>query len=632
MVKNLFYSKKWNSVIWLFLTIFGTFAIYEVLRSPSETGSAFLFGFSKIRLLILTVTLAIYIIVLLCTISVLFKPPWQQRIDAFIHRLISSRYFPYFFILMGFVLLLGIISLQIVALSQASNEAVILKTILQRIGFTLIWIEIIIFSLFVLFRINFPYDFRRQFSPLKLTILFAILTVFYFATVKVYAFYMWDIRFRNMENYIFLPAVVSIIWAWSYQKFSPRNWYSRVENFLLSITILLVVFVIYRHTSQWMGWQNTPSKAYWNLLADAFLQGRLYLINPSSTHDLTFYQGQWYVPNPPLPAFLVMPFVAFFGVNQINMVVYSIWCGAITILLVFWLLESGSHSGLLPTNRTTNLWLTTLFGFGTCFWWLSVMGRMWFLSQIFTVMFTALAVLFVIKKKSPFLVGAALGFAILARPNVFTVWLFLLSIFIYLDKNPSLKIPWRRMFQWSIYSAFPICVAVAGLLYYNYIRFDDFMDFGYVTITSAEWLTEAVRKYGMFHSHFLPSNFSMMFINYPKLIFENGCLSLSASRDGYSMLIMTPAIIFVFRRFRKNWWFFGAWISVILTISLLLFYHNNGAWQLGYRYLMDFIIPILFLMAVGIGKQLSWVFKSFVLLSIISNFIGIVWWFNKWWC
>jgi len=71
---------------------------------------------------------------------------------------------------------------------------------------------------------------------------------------------------------------------------------------------------------------------------------------------------------------------------------------------------------------------------------------------------------------------------------------------------------------------------------------------------------------------------------------------------------------------------------VALTAGLLLFYHNTGAWQLGYRYLMDFILPVLLLLAIGVGRRPSWIFKGLALLSIMSNFFGIVWWFNRWWC
>jgi hypothetical protein len=63
---------------------------------------------------------------------------------------------------------------------------------------------------------------------------------------------------------------------------------------------------------------------------------------------------------------------------------------------------------------------------------------------------------------------------------------------------------------------------------------------------------------------------------------------------GYSIFFMTPPLIFIFRNLRKNWWNVGAWISILVSLSLLLMYHNTGAETIGYRYMMDFILPAVF--------------------------------------
>ena len=55
---------------------------------------------------------------------------------------------------------------------------------------------------------------------------------------------------------------------------------------------------------------------YYNYLADAFLHGQLPLrLLPPTTQDLSFYQGQYYLYWGPLPAIILMPFVALFGVG-----------------------------------------------------------------------------------------------------------------------------------------------------------------------------------------------------------------------------------------------------------------------------------------------------------------------------
>jgi hypothetical protein len=41
---------------------------------------------------------------------------------------------------------------------------------------------------------------------------------------------------------------------------------------------------------------------------------------------------------------------------------------------------------------------------------------------------------------------------------------------------------------------------------------------------------------------------------------------------------------------------------------------------------MDFIIPLMMLLAVALGKKCSWIFRVLVILSVIINTFG-VWWF-----
>jgi len=83
----------------------------------------------------------------------------------------------------------------------------------------------------------------------------------------------------------------------------------------------------------------------------------------------------------------------------------------------------------------------------------------------------------------------------------------------------------------------------------------------------------------------------------------------------------------LFRRFRKNWWVIGAWASVILTILLLLFYHNTGAEQVGYRYLLDAIVPIMLLMGLGVDRKVNWFFKVLAMIGIAVNLLSVYWWF-----
>ncbi len=98
------------------------------------------------------------------------------------------------------------------------------------------------------------------------------------------------------------------------------------------------------------------------------------------------------------------------------------------------------------------------------------------------------------------------------------------------------------------------------------------------------------------------------------------------SLEGMSIFITTPALIYLIHRYEKKWWIAGAWVSVILSVGLLSLYHNTGAAQFGYKYVLDFIVPLIMLLAAALGRKSTWVFRVLVVLSMVINCYG-VWWF-----
>ncbi len=612
----------------------GAAALTAMLFTAQKSEAGLLFGFSLARLAIFGLTAAGTLALAICAAAVWRRPAWWRRLSTAAGRFFASPARLFGLVLALFSLFLIVAAFLILAVSPAAAERVILSSLVERAGPLLIWLELVILLAGVLIWLHLRGSPAAEpfFTPLRLAVLLAVATVVYAAALRFFAATTWDIRFARMERYIFLPAALGLIWGLLARFYAQADWYQNARRIFLLAGIGVVSFVLYSHTSQWMDWQGTPSKAYWHLLADAFLHGRLYLLNPPTTHDLTFHNGQWYVPNPPLPGLIMLPLVALQGVDGVSSVTFSIVCGALSVLLVYLILERASRLELIPTGQTANLWLTTMFAFGTCYWWLAVMGRMWFISQQITLLFAALALYAALRKLPPWLVGFGLGLAVLSRPNVFTLWPFLLGLTLFFEQRESGAVDWKRAILWAVQSGAPVVLAAGGLLYYNYIRFGDWLDFGYVGITSADWLTEAVRNYGMFNIHFLGANLHAMFLKLPVISCQNGCLTISPTREGISMFAMTPALLYLLRRSRWNWWTAGAWLSVLLTAGLLLLYHNTGAWQLGYRYLMDFILPLLLLLAVAVGKRPSWIFKGLVLVSVAGNFLGILWWFNRWWC
>ena len=59
-------------------------------------------------------------------------------------------------------------------------------------------------------------------------------------------------------------------------------------------------------------------------------------------------------------------------------------------------------------------------------------------------------------------------------------------------------------------------------------------------------------------------------------------------------------------------------------------YHNTGNFQFGYSYLLDFLVPLLLLLAAGFEEKLPRLFTALVLLSIAINLLGTIWFAYNW--
>jgi hypothetical protein len=286
-------------------------------------------------------------------------------------------------------------------------------------------------------------------------------------------------------------------------------------------------------------------------------------------------------------------------------------------------LEQLFFLGWIKSSRIGILFLVLLFAFGTPHWWVGMDGGVWFVSQIVAVTFIALAVLFVLKSWSPWLIGLCLGAAICSRPTVFMIWFFLLAILMQAMKDKNNILETKPLAMWAIKSLIPIGLIGIGLLTYNYLRFHNFLDFGYVTINGNLQLVTDVQKYGIFNIHFIPENLYTMFLKLPAI--QKSKPYISPSLLGMSIFATTPAFLYLIHRYEKRLWIIGAWASVLLSIGILSLYSNTGYAQFGYRYVLDFIVPLICLLATTVKGKISIIFILLILLSVMINEYGAYW-------
>ena len=436
-------------------------------------------------------------------------------------------------------------------------------------------------------------------------------------------------RIAPFVIWLILASAISIItirYVWQDIFIENKNIYA-IDSTLKIAAIFVGTFFIYTHFAFLIDWVGKTKSSFFDLLAESFLQERLYLPNPLYTHDLTLYEGRWYVPMPPLPAIMLVPVVYFLGVDGVSTSYVSIFFSALNGVLLYLSFQQLKQRGWLLLSNTASMILVGLLLFGTPHLWVGISGRGWFLSQIMTVFFLTLSIYAALREWHSWWIGIFVGLAMLARPTAILTTPFLLAIHVQIMYNETkmLKIP--TIIMWIIKVSLPILISIGLLLTYNYLRFDNIFDFGYATINGDPVIVQNVQEWGTFSPHFIPTNLKVMFL---KLPFWNpgGRWPILPSSAGMSIFLTTPAFIYLFRRYPKDWWVIGAWGTIFLNVVFLIMYHNTGAHQFGYRYILDYITPLILLLGFSLEKKITWHFLLLTLFSIAINFYGTNWFMN----
>jgi len=371
-----------------------------------------------------------------------------------------------------------------------------------------------------------------------------------------------------------------------------------------------------------VGRPHSPDVAYFDQLAGAILQGRVHLLNPPSSHDLTFHNGRAYVPFPPLPALLILPWVALGGVESVNTVAFSAAIGGANVSLMFLLLQWLAARGWTHLTVLDNVWLAALFGVGSVHWYMATIGSVWLVSQICTVMFLLLSVGMAVAGDAPILCGAAMAAAMLGRPHVALCYPLLLAIAMQRTRE-SEGCEWNRMASWILRSTAPMAATAVALLAYNWLRFGDLLDFGYAKQNVAGRFTESLQTYGLFDSAYIPHNLWTMWIAPP--LWDGAKQRLVPDPEGMSVLLTTPAFVYLARARPRNLVMVGAWLSFGLLLIPLVTYYNTGWVQFGYRFSLDFMVPVTMLLAFAAGHRVSWPMRGLIVLGVLVNAWGVVW-------
>lgn len=373
--------------------------------------------------------------------------------------------------------------------------------------------------------------------------------------------------------------------------------FSTAEKFIL---IALGAFVIYALSKG-----PPPGQDHFVYLAYSFLHGRLGVTGAGTAlQELVHLNGNYYVVYPPMPAIIMMPFVAIWG-TAVDESLMSIILASICVSLI-WLMirKTGVKGGKV-------LWLTALFGFGTCFWYTAAVGSAWYIEEVATALFLTAAIVLMLYRKNNFFVGLCLGLAYLSE--LVTVLAFPFFLLLSYERNDSWKPRLKQMTLFFIGLAIPVVLD----LVYNFARYDTILDIGYTIIIKGD----PNYPYGLFSLAYIPKHIYAILFQGPILLshfpyFEPNWM-------GLGLFFTTPAFLYIFK---------GPWdklskyagIASMCILGLLVVHGTVGFTQFGYRFSIDFSPFLILLTAKGMTEKLTWQEKAIIILSVLVNLWGVI--------
>jgi hypothetical protein len=327
--------------------------------------------------------------------------------------------------------------------------------------------------------------------------------------------------------------------------------------------------------------------------------------------------GRGMIPFPPLPAVVLLPFVAILGL-ALDQVLVAVVIGALDVAAAFWVL------GLLGVRPALRVLLTLFVGAGTALWYAASTGSTWYLAHVVAVGLALGAVGLALggagrgdadspPAKRPLLdrrqvaAGFLLGLAATSRLTVAFGFPFLL-----LAGSGGLR---RRGASAAIGMAIPIAV----LLAYNLAATGSLFSPVYEALYRYEALAYPHLGYNPAWSlqdvRYIPQNLGIMLFSLPSLMppcdpgvareawSAAGCSWLVPEQTGMSILLTSPAWLLALPSLRllRDRRVAGAILATVAIAAVNLAHFSQGWVQFGYRFSLDFA-PFL-LVAAGIGAE-----------------------------
>jgi hypothetical protein len=336
------------------------------------------------------------------------------------------------------------------------------------------------------------------------------------------------------------------------------------------------------------------------------------------------------IPFPPLPALLLVPFVAVFGLEADDQLLF-VGLAAIDVAICWWMI------GRLRVSTGVRAATTVFFAFGTAFWYTAQNTTTWYQAHIVAVGLTMLAVGLALESdaadapatgssvidRRAVLIGLLFGLATTARLTVILGAPF----FFLVGPGPGIL---RRC--WSV--GLGAIIPVGALLAYNVVTTGHLFHPAYDHLYQLEGRAYTGLGYNLEWAaedpRYLPQNLVIMLFSAPEVLpdrfhdtlgtidrplctepgarrglFDPSCPVALPRDTGMSVLLTSPAFLLAIPAFldrRRRRVVLAATVAIVLVSIANLMHFSQGWVQFGYRFANDTVPFALVLVAIGLAR------------------------------
>lgn len=380
-----------------------------------------------------------------------------------------------------------------------------------------------------------------------------------------------------------------------------RRLYTRDPNTIRFASVFLIGALVYLFTGSLRAiTEPTPINNH-VVLADALLHGHVWVATaPMHWVDCVMFMGKCYVIEGPMPAIVMLPLVALFGLSTNQ----SLVCVIIAALGLAAFDRMLGEMRITPARRLT---MDAFLGFGTVYWWCTVNPNVWMFAHVVCVAFLLFGLAEWYGKRRMWLVGLCFASAALTRsPTVLAALPF--AVWAWVDGGP-------RSARSFVFGFAPLLVLDVA---YNLVRWHVPFDIGYTLwyhqddagSPTGYPLALKYAAYNLYSFFFMAPGFSSV------------APWIQLNYQGVALTFTSPALILALAapRSRES---AVLWASAIAVAVPDVLYYVNGYAQFGMRHSLDFTPFLACLVARGLDRRPDAASYVLIAFSVVANAFGV---------